>query len=185
MKDEEIINLYLNKSENAIYETEKKYGKYCEYIAYNILQDKEDTKECINDAFLNVWNAIPPQKPKILKAFLGKITRNLAINKYEKKKAKKRGGTIEAVLEELEECISDNHRIEEKIEYDELIRNINMFLETVSKDKRKIFIERYWYLNSIKVISKNNKLTESNAKTTLSRIRNQLKKFLDERGVEI
>ncbi len=185
MKDEEIINLYWNKSENAIFETEKKYRKYCEYIAYNILQDKEDTKECINDAFLNVWNAIPPQKPKILKAFLGKITRNLAINKYEKKKAKKRGWTIEAVLEELEECISDNHRIEEKIEYEELIKNINVFLETLSKDKRKIFIERYWYLNSIKVISKNNKLTESNTKTTLSRIRNQLKKFLDERGVEI
>lgn len=185
MKDEEIITLYLNKSENAIYETEKKYGKYCKYIAYNILQDKEDTKECINDVFLNVWNAIPPQRPKILKAFLGKVTRNLAINRYEKKKAQKRGGTIEAVLEELEECISDNHRIEEKIEYDELIRNINMFLETLSKDKRKIFIERYWYLNSIKVISKNNKLTESNVKTTLSRIRNQLKKFLDERGVEI
>ena len=128
MKDEEIINLYLNKSENAIYETEKKYGKYCEYIAYNILQDKEDTKECINDAFLNVWNAIPPQRPKILKAFLGKITRNLAINRYEKKKAKKRGGTIEAVLEELEVCISDNHRIEEKNE------NINLYDQNIWND---------------------------------------------------
>ena len=84
MEDEEIINLYWSRSENAISETDKKYGRYCNYIAYNILQDKEDSKECVNDTFLNTWNAIPPKKPTILKAFLGKITRNLAINQYER-----------------------------------------------------------------------------------------------------
>lgn len=185
MKDEEIINLYWTRSENAISETDKKYGKYCNYIAYNILQNKEDSKECVNDTFLNTWNTIPPKKPTILKAFLGKITRNLAINQYEKKKTKKRGGTIELVLEELEECISDNCSIENEIEYRELVNYINEFLEILPKDKRKIFLERYWYLSSIKDISSKNKLTESNVKTILLRIRNQLKDFLKERGVEL
>lgn len=185
MEDEEIINLYWSRSENAISETDKKYGRYCNYIAYNILQDKEDSKECVNDTFLNTWNAIPPKKPTILKAFLGKITRNLAINQYERKKAKKRGGTIEVVLEELEECISDNRSIENEIEYSSLVKYINDFVENLSKDKRKIFLERYWYLSSIKDISSKNKLTQSNVRIILLRIRNQLKDFLKERGIEL
>ncbi len=184
MEDEEIINLYWTRSENAIIETDKKYGKYCNYIAYNILQDQEDSKECVNDTFLNTWNAIPPKKPVILKAFLGKITRNLAINKYEKKKTKKRGGTIELVLEELEECIPDNHSFEDEIEHKMLVNYINDFLETLSKDKQKVFLERYWYLNTIKDISAKNNLTESNVKIILFRMRKQLKNFLKKRGVE-
>lgn len=185
MDDEEIINLYWNRSENAISETDKKYGRYCNYIAYNILQDKEDAKECVNDAFLNTWNTIPPKRPTMLKAFLGKITRNLAINLYEKKIAQKRGKTIELVLEELEECVSDNKSIENEIEYGELVKYINEFVENLSKDKRKIFLERYWYMSPIKDISSRNKLTESNVKAILLRIRNQLKDFLKIRGVEL
>ena len=88
MEDNQIIELYWNRSENAILETDKKYGKYCNYIAYNILQNKEDSKECVNDTYLNTWNAIPPQRPNVFKLFLAKITRNLAINQYKRKNAK-------------------------------------------------------------------------------------------------
>lgn len=105
MSDEEIINLYWSRQENAISETDKKYGNYCNTISLNILQNIEEAKECVNDTYLKVWNTIPPQRPNIFKAYLGKITRNLAINKYEKKIAKKRDYTLEIALEELNECI--------------------------------------------------------------------------------
>lgn len=185
MEDIQIIELYWQKNENAIYETDKKYGKYCSYIAYNILKNKEDSKECVNDTYLKVWNVIPPEKPNVLKAFLGKITRNLAINKYEKIRAKKRNKSIEIVLEELEECIPDNGKVEETIEYSELVKNINLFLENLSEEKRKIFIYRYWYLSSIKEISIKSKIKENNVKVILHRLRIELKNYLTERGVNL
>lgn len=183
MEDNVIVELYFSRNEKAIAETDKKYGKYCKFIAYNILQNNEDTKECVNDAYLNTWNAIPPQRPSILKAFLGKITRNLAINRYERKRAQKRNETLEMALEELNECISSNYNIQLEMEYRELVNRLNSFLLILSRNKRKIFIERYWYLNSIKNISLNNKMSESNVKTTLLRIRNQLKNYLRKGGL--
>ena len=112
MEDEEIINLYWKRQEKAIYETDKKYGRYCNKISFNILQNEEESKECVNDTYLKTWNSIPPQRPNILKAYIGKITRNLAINQYEKKKSKKRNYTLEIALEELNECISSNNDVE-------------------------------------------------------------------------
>lgn len=182
MEDEEIINLYWNRQEKAIHETDKKYGKYCTTISFNILQNKEETKECVNDTYLKIWNSIPPQRPNILKVYLGRITRNLAINQYERKKAKKRDYTLEIALEELNECISSKNNVEEEFDYNELVNMINVFLSKLSKDKRKIFLERYWYLYSIKEISSNNRISESNAKTILLRIRSQLKDHLKEGG---
>lgn len=179
MEDNQIIELYWNRSENAILETDKKYGKYCDYIAYNILQNKEDSKECVNDTYLNTWNAIPPQRPNVLKLFLARITRNLAINQYKRKNAKKREQTMEIVLEELQEC-SSNTSIEQELQYTELVKNINNFLENLSIEKRKIFLERYWYFETIKEICSKNKMSESNVKTTLLRIRQQLKEHLKE-----
>lgn len=185
MEDNQIIELYWNRLENAITETDKKYGNYCNSIAFNILQDREDTKECVNDTYLKTWNAIPPQKPNVLKLFLGKITRNLAINKYEKLRTKKRNTNMEMALEELEECISGNEKTENVTEYNELIKYLNEFIESLSIQKRTMFIDRYWYLYSIKKISSKNKITENNTKVTLHRIRNDLRDFLTERGVEI
>lgn len=180
MNDEEIINLYWTRQENAIYETDKKYGKYCNKISFNILQNKEDVKECVNDTYLKTWNSIPPQRPNILKVYLGRITRNLSLNKYEKKNAKKRDYTVEIALEELNECISSNNNIEEEYKYNELVNILNIFLSKLSQDKRKIFLERYWYLYSIKDISSKNNMSESNIKIILLRIRNQLKDYLKE-----
>ena len=183
MEDEEIINLYWNRQEKAIYETDKKYGRYCNTISFNILQNSEEAKECVNDTYLKTWNSIPPQKPNILKAYLGRIARNLAINQYERKKAKRRDYTLEIALEELNECISSNNNVEKELNYKELVKALNNFLSELSQDKRKIFLERYWYLYSIKEISSNNKISESNAKIILLRMRNQLKNYLKEGGL--
>ena len=183
MRDEEIINLYWEREEKAIYETDKKYGKYCNTISFNILQNSEEAKECVNDTYLKTWNSIPPQRPNILKVYLGRIARNLAINQYERKKAKKRDYTLEIALEELNECISSKNNVEEEFDYNELVNMLNVFLSELSQDKRKIFLERYWYLYSIREISFNNKISESNAKITLLRLRNQLKNYLKEGGL--
>lgn len=183
MRDEEIINLYWERQEKAIYETDKKYGRYCNTISFNILQNSEEAKECVNDTYLKTWNSIPPQKPNILKAYLGRIARNLAINQYERKKAKRRDYTLEIALEELNECISSNNNVEKELNYKELVKALNNFLSELSQDKRKIFLERYWYLYSIKEISSNNKISESNAKIILLRLRNQLKNYLKEGGL--
>lgn len=183
MEDDEIVNLYLTRQEKAIYETDKKYGRYCNSISFNILQNDQDSKECVNDTYLKTWNSIPPHKPEFLKVFLGKITRNLAINKYEFKKAKKRDCSLEAALEELNECIPSNNNVEKELEYNELVNILNTFLSKMSKDKRKIFLERYWYLYSIKDISSNNKMSQSNIKVMLFRLRNELKTYLKEGGL--
>lgn len=185
MEDDEIIKLYLLRNENAIYETNTKYGKYCSTIANNILYDDEDSKECVNDTYLNVWNAIPPKIPNIFKAFLGKITRNLALNMYEKKKSKKRNCETPIIIDELEDCIPSKDNVELKIEEKQLSKYINEFLESLPQNKRRIMVERYWYLNSIKNISLKYNLGQSNVKMTLLRLRKDLKKYLEERGEEI
>lgn len=180
MSDEEIINLYWERQEKAISETDKKYGKYCNAISFNILQNIEEAKENVNDTYLKAWNNIPPQKPNVLKVYLGRIARNLAINQYERKSAKKRNYTLEIVLDELNECILANNNVEEVVDYNELVNRLNSFMSELSQDKRKIFLERYWYLYSIKEIASKNKISESNAKTILLRIRNTLKDYLKE-----
>ena len=182
MEDKQIIELYFERSEKAINETNRKYGKYCNNIAFNILQNKEDSNECVNDTYLNVWNAIPPQRPNIFRLFLGKITRNLAFKKYEKRKAKKRTDNVEVVLEELQECVSNNS-IEQTAEYEDLVASINRFLAEISEEKRRMFLDRYWYLYSIKDIALKHNISESNVKVTLLRIREQLKNKLKEDGL--
>lgn len=176
MEDNQIIELYWNRNEKAIQETDKKYGKYCNYIAYNILQNNEDSNECVNDTYLKLWNAIPPQRPNVLKIFIARITRNLAIDKYRKIKHK---SVMEEVLDELKECTS-NTNIENEVEYSEIIRNINLFLGNLSLEKRRIFIDRYWLFDSISSISNKYDLTQGKVKMTLLRIRKDLKGYLKE-----
>ena len=136
MDDKDIINLFFERNEMAIEATSNKYGGYCTYIAKNILKSEEDAKECVNDTYLNTWNAIPPTRPSIFSAFLGKITRNLAFNRYRRSHAEKRGGgEIALVLDELAECVSGSENVEQDIERQELIDAINSFLKTLETKK--------------------------------------------------
>lgn len=186
MQDKEIIQLYFDRDQRALSATANKYGNYCTSIAKNILGNNEDAEECVNDTYLNAWNAIPPKRPLLLSAFLGKITRNLALNQYKHNHVKKRGsGEFAVVLDELAECVSDWNDVEQEIDRKELTKAINSFLSTLAPKKRNIFICRYWYSDSISSIAKRYEMTESNVSTTLNRLRVKLKEYLSERGFQL
>lgn len=186
MEDEKIIELYWARDREAIAETEKKYGGYCMTVANNILHNTQDAEECVNDTYFKTWNAIPPTRPKILSAFLGKITRNLAFNRYRMENAEKRGGGETAlVLDELAECVSGKDDVEAHVERNALISAINAFLKGIAQDKRNIFVRRYWYCDSVKQIAERYGMTEAAVSMNLMRLRKRLYGFLTERGFEI
>ena len=186
MKDHEIVALYFDREEKAIAETDLKYGRYCHAIAWNILYNKEDTEECLNDTWLDTWNAIPPARPFSLKAFVGRITRNNAINRYEKNTAAKRGGReTDLCLEELAECVSGDGGPEQAVDYRHLTACLNQFLKGLKREQRNVFLRRYWYGSSIKEIAGSFGMTESSVKVTLMRLRNRLREELAGEGVLI
>lgn len=186
MDDAEIIRLYWERNEQAIPATVKKYGTYCTSIAINILDNYEDAEECVNDAYLNAWNSIPPHKPDSLSAFLGKIVRNLSLNQYRYKTADKRGGgTTAVVLDEIAELVSDTGSVEQEIDRKELVQAIDEFLNRLPADKSRIFVCRYWYFDSITDIADRFGMTENNVSVTLNRLRTKLKKHLLERSFEL
>ena len=183
MDDQAILDLYFDRSESAISETAAKYGPYCYSIAYNILTNVEDANEAVNDTWLGAWNSIPPHRPSVLSTFLGKITRRVSINKWDERNAKKRGaGEIALALDELVDCVPSSQNVERTIERKELTRAINAFLAQLSETERDIFVCRYWFMSSIKEISANFKISESNAKTSLFRTRKKLYSYLQEEG---
>lgn len=185
MDDKEIIDLYFARSERAIAETERKYGPYCHGIANRILENDDDSKECVNDAYLRVWNAIPPEKPVSLRAYLGKITRNLALGRYRADHAKKRGnGSVAVALEELQEAVPSLSP-EEAVGRAELVRLIEAFLEDLSPQARAFFLRRYWYFSSVKEIAADYRVGESKVKVSLLRSRNALKARLEKEGVQV
>ena len=186
MEDEKIIELYWGRDRDAITETEKKYGGFCFAIAKNILQCREDAEECVNDTYFKTWNSIPYARPKLLSAFLGKITRNIAFSRYRSENADKRGGgEIMLVLDELSEIVSGENNVEKAFELSELTGAINAFLNGLSAEKRGIFVRRYWHCDSIKVIAERYKMTEPSVAMSLMRLRSKLKVFLTERGFEV
>lgn len=186
MNDKQIVDLYWARSENAISETSKKYGKYCHYIARNILHNNEDSEECVNDTYLRAWEAMPPHRPEKLSAFLGKIVRNLALDRYKQYTAKKRGsGQVSIVLDELQDCIPASDSVTEAIDDFILIDIFNRFLAGLPAEKRKIFVRRYWYLSPIKEIANDYSISESKVKVTLLRIRNDLRQVLEKEGVSL
>ena len=186
MDDKQIVDLYWERSEKAIDETEEKYGKYCYNIAYNILHNTQDSEECVNDTYMQAWNYIPPQRPHFLSSFLGKITRNLALNKYKYYTAQKRGlGKVNVVLEELAECLPAQTDTEKILEDKMVVDILNKFLEMQKPKTRKLFVRRYWYLDSIKEIANDYRISESNVKMTLLRTRNNLKDFMEKEGISI
>ncbi|MBQ8740088.1 MAG: RNA polymerase sigma factor [Clostridia bacterium] len=183
MQDENIVELYWLRSETAIRETEQKYGPYLSKIAYNILNNIDDSRESVNDTYLKAWNSMPPQKPSVLKTYLGKITRQLSIDIFRTRNRKKRGMSQYAVsLSELEECIPSNHSVEREIELQFLGKTINEFLYTLSEQSRHIFVCRYYFCDSIKDISAFFAMSESKVKSILHRTRLSLKNHLESEG---
>ena len=186
MDDNKIVQLYFDRDERAIKETASKYGSYCTSIARNILGNREDAEECVNDTYLNTWNSIPPHRPKLLSAFLGKIVRNLAFNRYKHNTAEKRGGgELPLVLDELAECVSGQDDVSHAYLVKELVSAINGFLGTLPEDKRSMFVCRYWYTQSIAQIAKRYGMESSAVAVTLSRLRTKLRNYLMERGYEL
>lgn len=186
MEDQEIVRLYLDRDTAALSETAIKYSNYCHSIAKSILGSAEDAEECVNDAYLRAWNSIPPHRPNALSAYLGKLTRNLAFDRFRKQSADKRGGGEAAlVLEELSECVSGTDSVEQEFDRKEFVQAINDFLNSLPQKKCRIFLCRYWYAYSIPEIAEKFGITEGNASVTLNRIRAKFKKFLAERSYDI
>jgi RNA polymerase sigma-70 factor (ECF subfamily) len=184
MQDSQIIDLYFARDQEAIAATSAKYNSYCMKIAMNILHSSEDSEECVNDAFLAAWNSIPPNRPEKLSAYIGRLTRNLSLNRYKSMTAERRGGGEFALsLDELDDCIVDSISAEQDEE--ELGRHISDFLYTQSKETRQVFVRRYFYNDSIADISERFEMSESKVKSKLHRTRLALKEFLNENGIYI
>lgn len=183
MDDQIIVNLYFQRSEKAITETAAKYGNYCYSIAFNILNSNEDAEESVNDTYNDAWNSIPPHRPSILATFLGKITRRISIDRWRKQNAVKRGGgEIPLVLDELQDCIANVTSVEEEYEKQHLSDVINTFVKSLPETEQKVFLCRYWYVDSISAISKQFGFSESKVKSMLFRTREKLRLVLIKEG---
>ena len=191
MEDKQIVDLYWERNERAIAESDAKYGAFCARIAMNILDNAQDAEECVNDTYLRAWNAIPPDRPVKLGAFLGKITRNLSLDRYKAKKTAKRGNSLFLVsLDELSECVPDGSTgfgsgFDEETEARRIGDCINRFLRRQSGEARDVFICRYFYSDSIGEIARRFGLSESKVKSMLHRARSKLKKFLESEGIRL
>ena len=183
MDDKAIVELYFARSEKAISETAKKYGGYCYSIANNILSNKEDSEESVNDTYLAAWNNMPPRHPSILATFLGKITRYISLDRWKSRCAYKRGGgEVTLALEELDEFLSSGESTEEVVEKKELIRSINRFLDNLPETERNLFVCRYWYLDPVQQIADRYGFTLSKTASMLRRTREKLCKQLKKEG---
>ena len=184
MDDSAIIELFFARSEQAIRELDDKYGKVCYSLSYNILNSRQDAEECVNDAYLGTWDAIPPARPNPLLAFLCRIVRNLSLMRYHADRAAKRGGgSYTVALEELEGCLATPCTVEGSIEEQELVRLIEDFLDTLSPENRVLLMRRYWFSDSYGEIAARTGLSEKNVSVRLTRIRKQLRNYFEERGV--
>ena len=184
MEDTAIVDLYWQRSDQAISETDRKYGRYCHTIAYNICASNEDAEECVNDTWFRAWNLMPDKRPPILSTFLGYITRNFALDRYRAKSSQKRGGgETPLALDELEACIPTVGNTEQLYEEKELEAAIDAFVATLPETDRSLFIARYWFLESVADISKKLGFSQSKVKTSLYRSRNKLRAYLQEEGL--
>ena len=184
MDDSRIVDLYWMRNERAITETESKYGKYCYAIAYNILCNHEDAEECVNDTWLNAWKSIPPQRPNRLSTYLGKITRNLSLDRWKLLTAQKRGrGQVELVLSELAGCVPAQTDMEQITDEMVLVNAIETFLRAQPRTERNIFVGRYWYLHSIRDLAGAYRISESKVASLLYRMRNKLRLHLEKEEI--
>ena len=185
MEDSRIIDLFFERSEQAIAELSKKYGAVCNRVAGNILQNSLDVEECVNDAYLGAWNTIPPRRPEPLLAYLCRIVRNLSITRYHANTAAKRNSFYDAALDELEECLASAKTVETEISAKELSDLLDRFLGTLDRENRIMFVRRYWYSDPVSSIAAAFHMSSNSVSARLSRIRTKLKKFLKKEGYEV
>lgn len=183
MLDEEIVALYWKRNERAIQETKNEYGRYIFKIAYNILADLEDSHESVNDTYFAAWNSMPPQRPSVLSTYLAKLTRRISIDKFRKKNREKRKASEYALsLDELQDCVSGGSLPEEELDIKMLAKAINEFLRNQPDEARKLFIGRYYFLDSLRDVARYCGMAESKAKSMLFRTRSSLKEYLEKEG---
>ncbi len=185
MDDKQIVDLYFERSESAITETDKKYGRYCHAIAYRILENDEDAKEIVNDTYLKTWNTVPPNRPDPLKPYVGMISRQLSLDRYDQYHTQKRGGQVKLVLDELAECIPDNDSGEDIGESVALSEALSRFLRALPQKTRNIFVRRYFYMSSVAEIARDFSMKESNVTMNLLRTRKKLEQYLKKEGFDI
>ena len=184
MEDRQIIDLYFRRDEDAIVRTREKYGGYCYRIAANILSAHEDAEECVSDTWLRAWNAIPPARPNPMRPFLGRITRNLALSRWRKSRAAKRGGSEAALcFEELSDCLPGGTDPERIVEAKVLEEAVNAFLAALKQNERSVFLARYWYFAPVREIAARTGKTESAVKSSLLRTRRKLYDYLNGEGL--
>ena len=182
MEDTGIIDLYWARDERAVEETERKYGAYCRTISWRILKNRQDVEECVNDTYVKAWNAMPPQRPFSLSAFLAKIARNLSLNYYRTNHAQRRGGgQVTILLEELTDCTADNP--EQLLEAAELNRLVDRFLRQLSQKDWGVFLRRYWYMDTMEEIARQYHMPLGSVKSMLFRTRKKLRDYLEKEGV--
>ena len=183
MEDSKIIALYWSRDEAAIEESHKKYGRYCYAVAYNILRSEEDSEECVNDTWHNAWRAIPPERPNKLQAFFGRITRNLALDRYGYTKAQKRNADLETAIDEYYSCMPNGEAsIEDECILKELI---NGFLGSLDLRTRTIFMRRYFYACSVQEIARSIGVSETYVSVTLHRTRKKFKAYLEKERITV
>lgn len=183
MEDSKIIDLFFERSEKAIVELSKKYGSVCMKVSMNVLNNRQDAEECVNDSYMGVWNRIPPEKPNPLLAFVCRIVRNISINRYKKNNTQKRKSNYDLCLDELENYVSSRNDVEEEFEEGEITAYIDDFLDSQSQTNRMIFVRRFWYMDSYEQIANASGIKEGAIRTRLSRVKAELKKYLEKRGV--
>ena len=184
MDDAKIVDLYWSRSEQAISETESKYGRYCRTISYNILADTSDAEECVNDTWLKAWNSMPTHRPSLLAPYLGKLARWLSLNRLRDENSLKRGGgELPLALDELAETLDSGMDTARELEIKELNRELRRLLDELGKEERDVFISRYWYVASIAEIAEKSGFSESKVKTMLYRTRKKLLQQLKEEGL--
>ncbi len=183
MEDTGIIELYFARDESAIKETDKKYGAYCTAIAMNLLNSREDAQECVNDTYLSVWERIPPHIPECLRAFLGRMTRNISVERYRKLHAKKRFSGMETALDELAECLPSDENVERAFDAKMLADSLNEWLDRLEERDRMLFVRRYWFGDTAKALAAKMGFSEAGVSRKLARLRDSLREALTERGM--
>ncbi len=184
MDDSMIVNLYWQRNESAIAETAKKYGKYCFAIAYGVLGNENDAEESVNDTYLDAWNAMPPHRPSVLSTFLGKIARRISIDRWRKRTAEKRGsGQMESVLDELSDCVAAVDNVVQTVEQQLVAERINAFVQSLPDAEQRVFLCRYFYMDSVEDIAKRFGFSQSKIKSMMQRTRKKLRAFLEKEGL--
>ena len=185
MEDAEIVSLYWQREERAVAETEKKYGGFCRAVALNLLSVREDAEECVNDTYLRAWNAMPSEKPRDLRTWLGRVVRNLAIDGWRRNRAQKRYDGVELLLSELEDCVPSPKTTEAVIEARELGRVITAWLNTLPEDDRTLFVRRYWNGEALKALAAERRTDPAKLAQRMLKLRRSLKAYLEKEGITL